>query len=133
MSPKTAYERLQAYLTNYDPEFLEVLSQHPETYNLKIIDEAKGRMKKFADFKELTTCFYSEVNIPESDVIINPKMKITSLDDVMNSLALTKTILEEKITDFDDIDHIKNIFIENIKASGMKNGQVLWPTRCALS
>lgn len=133
MSKETAYARLQTYLTHYDPEFLETLLQHPETYNLKIIDEAKGRMKKFADFKELTTCFYSEPNIPETDLIINPKMKITSIEDVMNSLALTKTILEEKITDFDDMENIKNAYIENIKASGMKNGQVLWPTRCALS
>jgi len=28
---------------------------------------------------------------------------------------------------------VKDIFVEKIKEAEMKNGQVLWPVRCALS
>jgi len=35
--------------------------------------------------------------------------------------------------DFQSVDEAKEAFIQAISAAGMKNGQVLWPVRVALS
>jgi hypothetical protein len=48
-------------------------------------------------------------------------------------LDLALKILKNKKEDFENIDEIKDIFVEKIKEAEMKNGQVLWPVRCALS
>ena len=37
------------------------------------------------------------------------------------------------LENIESLEQIKNIFIENIKNAEMKNWQVLWPVRCALS
>ena len=47
-------------------------------------------------------------------------------------MSLSLLILENK-NDFESISEIKNLFIEEIKLKNMKNWQVLWPVRCALS
>jgi len=46
---------------------------------------------------------------------------------------LALDILSAKNTEFENIEEIKNIFVEEIKNAEMKNGQVLWPVRVALS
>jgi glutamyl/glutaminyl-tRNA synthetase len=60
-------------------------------------------------------------------------MKIDSLDSIKKALKLTLVILKNKWSNFESIDEIKEVFIEKIKEAEMKNGQVLWPVRCALS
>ena len=50
-----------------------------------------------------------------------------------HTLLVRAKALNEKGSDFDSIDEVKNIFVEKIKEADMKNGQVLWPVRCALS
>jgi glutamyl/glutaminyl-tRNA synthetase len=64
---------------------------------------------------------------------LNPKMKLENSDDVKKALNITLEILKNKKWEFKNTDEMKPIFIEKIKEAGMKNGQVLWPTRCALS
>lgn len=126
------YERLLAYLKEYDVEFFDTLQKYPKEYNVKVLDELKTRIMKFDEFKWLTTFFYNQANIADTDLFINPKMKIESVDDVKKSLMLTKEILESNVS-LDTIWDIKNIFVDKIKQAGMKNGQVLWPARVALS
>jgi glutamyl-tRNA synthetase/nondiscriminating glutamyl-tRNA synthetase len=58
-------------------------------------------------------------------------MKLENSQDVEKALGITLNILKEE--KFETIDDLKNIFIIKIKEAEMKNGQVLWPTRCALS
>jgi len=127
----TVYDKLITYLNRYDSEFSELIKSFPEEYNKKILEELKWRIKKFDEYKQYTTCFYSESKIPELDLIINPKMKLDNLDSVFESLKVTLDILENSNIDVEDLESIKSIYIEKIKEAWMKNGQVLWPTRCA--
>jgi glutamyl/glutaminyl-tRNA synthetase len=60
-------------------------------------------------------------------------MKITSLKEAKKWLTLALKILESKKWDFFTIEEIKESFIKEIEANEMKNWQVLWPVRCALS
>ena len=121
------------YLQRYDTEFYKKITSFSDEYNKKILSELVSRMKKFAEYKELTQYFYGEYSLPDKALIINKKMKLATLDDVYISLQLVLHILEWQQADFENIEDMKNLFIEKIQASWMKNGQVLWPTRCALS
>jgi glutamyl/glutaminyl-tRNA synthetase len=60
-------------------------------------------------------------------------MKIISLKEVQKWLSLALKILENKKWDFFTIEEVKESFVKEIEANGMKNWQVLWPVRCALS
>jgi len=60
-------------------------------------------------------------------------MKLENSEDVKKALNITLDILENKSEEFESTDEMKPIFIEKIKEAEMKNGQVLWPTRCVLS
>jgi hypothetical protein len=60
-------------------------------------------------------------------------MKIISVEDAKRSLEFGLKILTEVWTKDLELEEIKNIFVENIAKAWMKNGQVLWPIRCALS
>jgi hypothetical protein len=66
-------------------------------------------------------------------LLINEKMKIISLEEVKKWLNLALEILKNFKRDFDSIDEVKNLFIEKITETWMKNWQVLWPVRCVLS
>ena len=59
-------------------------------------------------------------------------MKITDIEIVKKWLHIALNILGNN-SDFTTVDAVKNIFIEKIKEAEMKNGQVLWPVRVALS
>ncbi len=129
----SVYDKLITYLNRYDQKFCDKIKTFPEEYNKKILEELKWRIKKFNEYKEVTSCFYNEFSTPNLDLIINPKMKLENVDDIKKSLQLTLEILKEKASDFESLDQMKDIFISKIKEAEMKNGQVLWPTRCALS
>ena len=128
---KELYKKFKQYLKEYDSEFLEKISNYSDEYNIKILDELKTRIKKFDEFKEFTTYFYWEYSFPDDDLILNPKMKLENREDVEKALNISLDILENE--NFENIDDLKNLFIEKIKKAEMKNGQVLWPTRCVLS
>ena len=66
-----------------------------------------------------------------TDLLVNPKMKIETTEDAMESLHLALKILDT--ADYSSLDTIKAAFIPAIAESGKKNGQVLWPLRVALS
>ena len=127
------YDKLIIYLWKYDKKFLEKMQNFPEDYNKKILNELKTKIKKFDEFKETSKIFYTEeINLADSELMLNPKMKIENIDQVKKGLEIAIEIVNNN-SDFEDIDSIKNIFIEKIKEAEMKNGQVLWPVRCALS
>jgi glutamyl-tRNA synthetase/nondiscriminating glutamyl-tRNA synthetase len=64
--------------------------------------------------------------------MLNQKMKIIDLGQVKKGLEIALKIVNNN-SNFEDIESVKSIFIEEIKKADMKNGQVLWPVRCALS
>jgi len=127
------YDLLLKYLKEYDSDFYNILMNNDIEYNKKILWELKTRIKKFDELKDLTTFFYNDSNIPSNDLMINQKMKIDSIDIVKRWLELSLSVLNEQESDFESIDDIKNVFVEKIKEAEMKNWQVLWPVRCALS
>ena len=127
------YKKLLSYLEKYDSELFETLQKFPEEYNMNILNELKTRIKKFDEFKELSSFFYNDSKIAQDELFINPKMKITDMWVVRDSLELTKRILEDTTHSLKTIQEIKDVFVEKIKEADMKNGQVLWPARVALS
>jgi len=133
MDISIVYDKLITYLRRYDKDFLDKVLSFPEEYNKKILSELKTRMKKFEDFKDLTLFLYWEARLPEKELFLNEKMKINDLDIVKKWLNISLEIFKDKNSNLDSINSIKEIFIEKIKEAEMKNGQVLWPTRVALS
>ena len=127
------WNKLKTYLQRYDSEYLSVIESFPEEYSLKILEELKTRCKKLSDFRELTEFFYTDIWEIDLDMMVNKKMKIESIADVKKALQLTLEILKSDLVDKDSPENIKNTFLESIKESWMKNGQVLWPVRVALS
>lgn len=131
---QTLWNKLKTYLSRYDEALLQHIWEFPEEYIFKILDELKTRMKRLSDFKELTTFFFSgEIKELDLELIVNKKMKLESVSDVKKALTVALNVLSSDTLDIQDPENIKNTFIEEIKAAEMKNGQVLWPVRVALS
>jgi glutamyl-tRNA synthetase len=127
------FDKLSIYLSKYDKDFYDKISSFSREYNLKVLEELRTRIKYFSEFKGFSTFFYDEPKIPGEKLLVNEKMKIISLEESKKWLRLALKILENKKWDFSTIEEVKESFIKEIEASGMKNWQVLWPVRCALS
>lgn len=131
LSTEELHTKLSIYLHKYENEFFTtVYSKADWSMNEKILNELKGRMKRFNEYRELTKFFYGAAQI-RTDLLVNPKMKIESLEDARASLELGRNILAN--TDFSTLDTIKAPLVAAIAEAGKKNGQVLWPIRVALS
>ena len=76
--------------------------------------------------------FFQTPNIENynQDLFIHEKMQVTT--DIARQ-ALQALILHLKKEDFGSIDKLREKFITVIQELELKNGQVLWPTRVALS
>ncbi len=133
MEIDTLLSKFKLYLSRYDTELLGFIDHQDEAYIKKILSEIKTRMLYFSEFKNLTTFFFDEPNTAPKDVFINEKMKIADIEGVKTSLQLSLEVLKSQKNDFDTVEDIKNTYITAIKNAEMKNGQVLWPTRVALS
>jgi glutamyl-tRNA synthetase len=131
MSLEDLFSKLEAYLHKYDFPLYEKIREEEE-YTKKILAELRWRMKRFWEFRELSRFFYEEPQVKQN-LLLNEKMKIESFDIVKKWLQLAREILSAKNNLFTTPEEIKNIFIENIQKAEMKNGQVLWPVRVALS
>lgn len=114
LTDEDLHSRLVEYLKQYDPEwYAEIFSQRNWDYNAKVIAETKLRLKRFDEFRELTECFYEDTST-RTDLLVNPKMKISSLDEVRDSLLLALATLRS-IQDFSDIESIRAPLLEAIK------------------
>ncbi len=127
------YSKFREYLKKYDKEFDEKISSFDEEYNKKIFFELKTRIRYFWEFKNFVSFFYDEPKLLQKDILMNKKMKIDDLETVKKWFEIALDILNSRNSDFLSVDEIKNIFMEKILENNMKNGQVLWPVRCALS
>lgn len=136
MDIETLYNKLQNYLIEFEKDFFDnIFSKFNEKYNKKIIQELQTRIIKFDEFIWLTTFFYNdfEINDKIKNLLLNPKMKIENIDIIKKWLYLALEILSAKKNEFWNIQEIKDIFVEKISQAQMKNWQVLWPVRVALS
>ena len=133
MTSERLLDYLDAHYKKYDNEFsVLAFENHDKNYNLSIISELKTRIKKLSDFKELTWFFYNEPEV-NTDLLLNPKMKIENLEIAEKSLQLGLEILKSNSKGFKDIDTMKDIFISEIQKRWQKNWVVLWPIRVGLS
>jgi glutamyl/glutaminyl-tRNA synthetase len=83
MNLEVLYEKIEKFLKEYEGDFyLNIFSKSEKDYNLKIIKELQTRLVKFSDFKDLTTFFYNDFQINDKikDLLVNPKMKIETID-----------------------------------------------------
>ena len=120
-------------MRRYDKEYLDKISTFPKEYNLKILAELQTRLKKLWDYKDLTSLFYHDVADLDAELIVNTKMKIESLEQVKCALELALDVIQN-IPEWEmNPEYIKEAFLEWIAEKDMKNGQVLWPVRVALS
>ena len=127
------YDKIVTYLSKYDPDFYKIFMSHDKEYNLKVIEELRTRVRYLEEFKELTSFLYSEPREINKGLLLNPKMKIEDIETAKKWLEIALQVLNSRDKDFDNIEEIKNLFIDEIAKAEMKNGQVLWPVRVALS
>lgn len=136
MDNEILYEKISEYLQKFECDFYThtFLSVWKE-YNLSIISELKTRLITLKEYIHLTWFFYSDFEITEKikNLLINPKMKIEDISIAKSGLMLAWDIIKNTSREFDSIEEVKNIFVEKIKEAEMKNWQVLWPVRVALS
>ncbi len=87
-------------------------------------------LKRPVDIKEYIGFYFDMKEFPK-ELILNPKMKV---DEPTALLGLRKSLeILEKSDDFDNQDKIKESLLKLVIDLGLKNGQVLWPLRVALS
>jgi glutamyl/glutaminyl-tRNA synthetase len=110
------YDKFILFLKRYDSKFLDKILKFGKNYNKKILNELRTKIKKFDEYKDLTNFFYNDSKIPSNELLLNEKMKIFTNDDVKKSLNIALEILENN-NDFDNIDNLKNLFIEKINNS----------------
>lgn len=127
------WNKLETYLRRYDNEYLEKIISYPREFNIKVLTELQTRLKKLWDYKDLTFFFYESPAELDTALIVNKKMKVESLSDVKQSLVVALGILENISEEEINLEDIKAAFLNGISKNEMKNGQVLWPVRVALS
>lgn len=133
MQLSTLWNKIKTYLSRYDNDYLQKISVYPEDFILKILSELQTRMKTFNEFKSLTEYFFEDIADLNPELIVNPKMKVTSIAEARESLEVALELLENKEVLLNTPEEIKQAFIDIISQKEMKNGQVLWPTRVGLS
>jgi len=128
------YEKFIAWTKIYDKDFYEnTLLKSDNEYNKNVLNELKTKIKKFDEFKAQTSFFYTEDISVDTSIMLNEKMKITDMEIVKAGLLLTLNTLRNLEWEIESTAQAKTIFIEAIKDAWMKNWQVLWPVRVALT
>lgn len=98
---------------------------------LKYVDCVQTRMKTLTDGPEMLRPFLLERLEYDTALFEHKKMKV---DKATAVLALEKSLpVLEALEDYKNEDSIKEVLFDLIKKLGMKNGQVLWPLRVALT
>ena len=109
------HSRLAKYLEEYESEFYaNTFSQKDYEFNARIIRELQTRMKKFDEFIELTKFLYGSTNV-RKDLLVNPKMKIETEQDAIESLQFILPYIEN--ADCSSLDTLKTPILEAIAAA----------------
>ena len=125
------------YIRKLDPEkYLELATPwlnktlDPEKFDYHRLGELlQSRTEVFNQLPGMVE-FLAKMPEFENDLYVNKKQK-TTLDVARQALAFVKPVLES-IENWTEVE-IHDRVMEAIPASGMKNGQVLWPLRIAIS
>ena len=118
----------EKYLEYATPWLNKVLD--PAKFDYKRLGELlQGRTEYFAQVPEMVD-FLAEMPAFTTDFYVNKKQKSTE-ESARAALAAMKPVIEG-ITDWNETN-IHDVIMEAIPLTGMKNGQVLWPLRIAIS
>lgn len=130
-TPKELLELIRSRLEVeewYKPELLEALDPDQRE---KLIASVQMRMKTLNDGPAMLRPFLLDTLEYKRELFLSEKMKV---DDATVLLALENAIPAlEALSDYDDEEQIKACLVEVIAKLGLKNGQVLWPLRVALT
>jgi len=118
----------EAYLEYATPWLAKVLD--PEKFDFKRLGELLQNRTEY--FKQLPDMVKFLAEMPEfgTELYLNKKQKST-LESAKNALTIILPVLEG-IEDWSEAN-IHDIVMAAIPATGMKNGQMLWPLRIAIS
>ncbi len=124
-------ELIQPYLKKeswYKEEYLERLSLDEKT---SILSSVQTRMKTLSDAPSMLRPFLLPELDYRTELFLSEKMKV---DQATVLLALENAIPAlQNHDDFSSEEAIKECLLKVIEKLGLKNGQVLWPLRVALS
>lgn len=130
-SPEELGELILPYLQKaswYKDQLVIQLS--PEQKNA-FISAVQPRMKTLEDAAPMLKPFLLDELDYDPKLFLNEKMKV---DKAMVALALENSIPAlEALDDYSSEESIKACLVEVIAKLGLKNGQILWPLRVALS
>ncbi|MBR0464436.1 MAG: glutamate--tRNA ligase [Clostridia bacterium] len=120
----------EAYLEKATPWLSRVLD--PEKFDFKRLCELlQGRTEVFSDLPQMVD-FLAEMPDFTPDLYVHKKMK-TNPEVALSALRLAKPVLESiPASDWQE-QRIHDDVMAAIAESGMKNGQILWPLRIAIS
>ena len=115
---------LEDFAEKIKKEMPEVPGNFPQ-----IARTIQDRIRFLEEAPELLAWFF-DYQVPSTDLILNEKMKV---DATLGKMVLEKSLeLLEAEDDFSE-ESLKNKFMELISELSLKNGQVLWPVRAALT
>lgn len=126
------YDKLDTYFKQYQSEYVTGTWQKFEReYHLKVISEVGIRLPTLSQFGELSRCCYVRPENYMLETFCSEKMKVTTIENVLMAIDFARDIL----TTFPNSssEELQKQFLEKITSSGLKNGQILYPVRVALS
>lgn len=134
METEALYDRLETYLQTYREAFvMSTWSKYSREYHLSVIREIAQRLPLLSDYLELSRCIYETPRSYDLSVFFHEKMKVTSREDVIQALDVISPILESEPDDRVDRAGFESRVIAAIAEAGLKNGQILYPVRVALT
>ncbi len=124
---------IEEFVSRIKPYLLDAgfpLDDYPDGYMLKASKTVQERVKYFAEVPDLMWFYFNTPKEYDGSLILNERMKVT--------IDIAKKALEESvkllygINDFSE-ENLKEVLVNLVKDIGLKNGQVFWPMRAALT
>ena len=104
--------------------------EYDNSFLQKIAKVTKERMVLLSDFDAITAYFFNDVSL-EKDII---KFGKSEWQDTIIGLEGAIEKLEEMVdSDWQELDKINELLLSVVSSGGLKNGDVFWPVRYALS
>ncbi|MFN7160494.1 MAG: glutamate--tRNA ligase [Candidatus Gracilibacteria bacterium] len=97
-----------------------------------MVRHGQGRLVTLSDFFPALGMYFKKEMQYAPELLTNEKMK-TDINTAKQSIDLLVTTLEAFPNEDWELDKLKNHLLATIAENGMKNGQVLWPMRSALT
>lgn len=119
------YQMCQKYL---DPKHKEI-----NEFLIKALITAEDKILKDPSRVEENIKFFFSISDYDPSLFINEKMKVDSNMAAESIKASIKTLENLPEENFNDMEKLQQPLIQTVQDMGIKNGQLLWPMRVALS